>query len=153
MKLVSAQMAVGVAVLAAVVGARMIGVEELQNHWRPIVAVAVAAFVVYLLMKIFEYMQYCEAHLQWIGEKTTYIEQRIDKAAGRTGDICRHLQQTFQEFDLKKNEAKTTEAKWWWVERRPRSIFEDFANCRAMEKSSFQAVQNSWSMLQTLGLS
>jgi hypothetical protein len=74
-------------------------------------------------MKMLQIMKKLKHELQWIGEKCTYIEQRIDAAAAKSGDICRHLQQVFLEFYPDRNEGKTDEVKWWWVERRLRQLF------------------------------
>ena len=157
MKLVSMQMAgwkmaVAGAVVAAIAGAGVAGVlpVSVQQHWKPAAGVAFSCFVAYSLMKIMEYIEYIEMDLQWIGEKCTYMERRVDSGLAKHGDVCRHVQQLFEEFDEGKNEGKTQESKWWWVERRLRSLFEDFSNSKAMEKSSFEEVKQSWSLLQML---
>ena len=54
----------------------------------------------------------------------------------------------FLEFDAARNEGKTDEVKWWWVERRLRQLYEDFSNSKAMEKCSYEVVKKTWSMLQ-----
>ena len=66
----------------------------------------------------------------------------IDAAAAKSGDVCRHLQQVFLEFDVSLNEGQTVEMKWWWVERRLRQLYEDFSNCKVMEKRSYEVVVN-----------
>jgi hypothetical protein len=146
----SMKMVVGVAVVAAFVGGAIVGFEAptLWSNWQPIAASAVVAFVGYILMKMLQIMKKLKHELQWIGEKCTYIEQRIDAAAAKSGDICRHLQQVFLEFDAARNEGKTDEVKWWWVERRLRQLYEDFSNSKAMEKCSYEVVKKTWSMLQ-----
>ena len=150
MKLLSMKMSVGVAVVAAIVGAATVGLaaDQVQNWWRPLAAVAVVAFVAYILQQMLKIMKVMKHDLRWIAEKCSYIEKRMDAAAAKSGDICRHLQQVFLEFDADKNAGKTEEVKWWWVERRLRSLYEDFSNCRAMEKCSFEVVKKTWSMLQ-----
>ena len=50
----------------------------------------------------------------------------MDAGATKVSDVCRHLQQMFEEFDEDVNEGRTVEAKWWWVQRRIRSVFEVF---------------------------
>ena len=51
--------------------------------------------------------------LQWIAEKCKYIEKRMDAAAAKSADVCRHLQQVFLEFDWELNEAQTVQIIWW----------------------------------------
>ena len=150
MKSFSMKMAVGVAVVAAIFGAGTvgIGVEQVQNAWRPVVAVATVGFVAYFLMKMLQIMQVMKSHMKWIADKCNYIEKRMDAAAAKSGDICRHLQQIFLEFNAEQNEGKTLEVKHWWVERRLRSLYEDFSNSKAMQKCSFEVVKKAWSMLQ-----
>ena len=143
----SMQTAIVVALLAATVGGVTVGIPEKAN-WRTIgegVVVALAAFAVIKMLKI---MEKVVDELQWISEKCKYIEQRMDAAAAKSADICRHLQQVFLEFDVEVNEAQTVEMKWWWVERRLRQLYEDFSNCKAMDKCSYEVVKKTWSMLQ-----
>jgi len=150
MQFKSMKMAALVAVVAATVGGATvgIGVETLWNNWRTAAEVLVVAFAAYATMKMLKVMEKVVDELQWISEKCKYIEQRMDAAAAKTADVCRHLQQVFLEFDLELNEAQTVEMKWWWVERRLRQLFEDFSNCKAMEKCSYGVVKKTWSMLQ-----
>ena len=150
MQYLSMKQAVGVAVVAAIVGAATvgIGVEQVQDRWRPVAAVAVVAFVAYCLLKMLQIMKLLQYQTKWIGEKCSYMEKRMDAAAAKSSDVCRHLQQVFVEFDADKNGGKNEEMKFWWVERRLRAVYEDFSNCRAMEKCSFEMVKKTWSMLQ-----
>ena len=138
-----------VAVIAAVGGAAGVaGVERLWNNWMAIGGGALAAFAVFVGIKLLQKLKQIVCELQWIAEKCRYIEKRIDHAAARSGDVCRHLQQVFLEFDVSLNEGQTVEMKWWWVDRRLRQLYEDFSNCKAMEKCSYEVVKKTWSMLQ-----
>jgi hypothetical protein len=150
MQFKSMKMAGLVAVFAAIVSgaAASIGVETLWNNWRAIGGGVCVAFAVCVAIKMLKIMVQVVDELQWIAEKCKYIEKRMDAAAAKSADVCRHLQQVFLEFDFELNEAQTVEMKWWWVERRLRQLFEDFSNCKAMEKCSYGVVNRSWSMLQ-----
>jgi hypothetical protein len=144
------KMALGVAVVAALLGGTIagLGVETVKNHLLPIGAGAAAVFVAYCLLKMLKLMKQMKDELHWISEKCRYIEKRIDAAAAKSGDVCRHLQQVFLEFDADLNQGQTMEMKWWWVERRLRQLYEDFSNCKAMEKCSYGVAKKTWSMLQ-----
>lgn len=144
------KMALGVAVVAALLGGAIagLGVETVKNHLLPIGAGAAAVFVAYCLLKMLKLMKLMKTELHWISEKCRYIEKRIEAAAAKSGDVCRHLQQVFLEFDADLNQGQTMEMKWWWVERRLRQLYEDFSNSKAMEKCSYEAVKLTWSMLQ-----
>ena len=150
MQFKSMKMAGLVAVIAATLGGATasFGVETLWNNWRAIGGGVLVAFAVCVAIKMLKIMMQAVDELQWIAEKCKYIEKRLDAAAAKSTDVCRHLQQVFLEFDLELNEAQTVEMKWWWVERRLRQLFEDFSNCKAMEKCSYGVVKKTWSMLQ-----
>ena len=141
-----------VAAMAASAGVATAGVEQVQallvKHWRPLVEVHAAAFVAYFLVKMLKVMKKVKNSVDWIADKFTYIEKRIDAAAAKSGDVCRHMQQVFLEFDEAANAGLTVEVKWWWVERRLRQLYEDFSNCKAMEKCSYEVVKKTWTMLQ-----
>ena len=110
-----------VAVVAASAGVATAGVEQVQallvKHGRPLVEVLAAAFVAYFLMKMLKVMQKMKNSVDWIADKCTYIEKRIDAAAAKSRDVCRHMQQVFLEFDEAAHPGLTVEVKWWWVER------------------------------------
>ena len=89
-----------------------------------------------------------EKRLAFIGEKCCYMEKRMDAGAAKVSDVCRHLQQMFEEFDEDVNEGRTVEAKWWWVQRRIRSVFEDFCCSATMLRMDFTQVKAVWSLLQ-----
>ena len=141
-----------VAVVAASAGVATARVEQVQaflvKHFRPLVEVHAAAFVAYFLVRMLKVMKMMKNSMKWIADKCTYIEQRIDAAAAKSGDVCRHMQQVFLEFDEAANHGLTVEVKWWWVERRLRQLYEDFSNSKAMEKCSYEVVKKTWSMLQ-----
>ena len=62
-------------------------------------ACAFGAFVVICSMKSFMLLKRMEAYCSHIAEKANYMEQRMDAAAGKISDLCRHMQQIFEEFD------------------------------------------------------
>jgi hypothetical protein len=140
----SMKMAVAVAVVAALAGASV----SFEGHWKPLAAGAIVAFVGYLMVQMLQIMKRMRQDLKWIGEKCSYMEQRMDAAGAKSGDVCRHLNQVFLEFDEAKHVGKSDEVKWWWVERRLRQLYEDFSNSKAMEKCSYEVVKKTWSMLQ-----
>ena len=152
MKVVNMKMAVVAAAMAAFAGGASLGVEQLKSllvqHGRLLAEGPAAAFVAYILMKMLQIMKNMKHNLKWIADKTTYIEQRIDAAAAKSGDICRHMQQVFLDFDEGKKVGKTLAMRWWWVERRLRELCEDFSNSKAMEKCNYEVVKKSWSMMQ-----
>ena len=78
-------MAVGVAVIAAVVGGATVGLggDQVQNWWRPLAAVAVVAFVAHILQQMLKIMKVTKHDLHWIAEKCSYIEKRMDAAAAK----------------------------------------------------------------------
>jgi len=145
------KMAVVAAVVAAIAGGAIAGVEQVQallvKHWRPLVEAHAVAFVAYCLMKMLQIMKQMKSNVKWIADKCTYIEQRTDAAAAKSGDVCRHTQQVFLDFDEAANAGLTVEVKWWWVERRLRQLYEDFGNSKAMKNCSHEVVKKTWSML------
>jgi hypothetical protein len=102
MQFKSMKMAALVAVVAATVGGATagIGVETLWNNWRTAAEVIVVAFAAYAAMKMLKVMEKVVDELQWIAEKCKYIGKRMDAAAAKSADVCRHLQQVFLEFDF-----------------------------------------------------
>ena len=138
MKIVNMKMAAVAAVLAALAGGASLGVEQLKSllaqHGRALAGGHAAAFVAYFLMKMLQIMKHLKHNVKCIADKTTYIEQRIDAAAAKRGDIFSHMQQVFLSFDEAANAGKTLAMKWWWVERRLRGLYEDVSNSNAMEK-------------------
>ena len=147
MQFKSMEFAIAVAVLAATVGGATGGQLE-KASWKTIGEGVAVAFAAFAGIKVVKLLEAVVDQLQWIGEKCNYIEKRIDASAAKSTDVCRHLQQVFLEFDVELNEAQTVEMKWWWVERRLRQLYEDFSNCEAMEKCSYEDVKKTWSMLQ-----
>ena len=152
MKVANTKLAVVATVMAAIAGGASLGVEQLKSflvqHGRLLAEGPAAAFVAYILMKMLQIMKNMKHNMKWIADKTTYIEQRIDAAAARSGDICRHMQQVFLDFDEGKKVGKGVAMRWWWVERRLRELYEDFSNSKAMEKCSYEVVKKTWSMMQ-----
>lgn len=165
------KMAGGVAVVAAVVGAATVGIsqEVVQNWLKPIVAVVVVAFAAHILLKMLQIMQDLQQDLKWIlfecshiekrnaalscdlkwvAEKCSHIERRMEAAAAGSGDMCRHLQHVLLEFNADLLAGNEEAVKWWWVDRRLRALYEDFSNCKAMEKCNFAMVKTAWSLLQ-----
>jgi hypothetical protein len=153
MNIVTMKMAVAAAVMAAFAGGASLGAggagaalkSLLVQHGR---AVAGGHIVVYFLMKMLQFMNHLKQNVKCIADKTTYIEQRIDAAAAKSGDIFRHMQQIFLCFDEAANAGKTQAMKWWWVERRLRGLYEDFSNSKAMEKCNYEVVKRTWAMMQ-----
>ena len=113
-----------------------------------IVAFAFGAYAVLFAMKLLEVMKKMQHTCSFIGEKCNYIEKRMDAAGGKISDLCRHMQQMFEEFDEGLNEGPDVESKWWWVQRRIRSIYEDFCRNRTMQTVGFSSLKSTWSLLQ-----
>lgn len=145
MELCSTSMAVAIAGMAVVFGVPAAMMPEIV---KVVVAFAVAAFAVVFALKIFKLVKKMEHHCEFIAEKCSYMEQRMDAGAARIADVCRHMQQIFEEFDEDKNEAKDVESKWWWVQRRFRQLYEDFCSSRTMQFMSFASMKATWSLLQ-----
>jgi hypothetical protein len=149
MKHLNLQVIVAAAMVAAMLGGATVGFGRKKlTYLKPIAGGAITASAAFVAINLLQMMKKMKTDLHWIADKCSYIEQRIDKAAAKSGDICRHLQQVFVNFDADKNAAKTMESKFWWVERRLRDLYEDFSNSKAMEKCNYEVVRKTWSMLQ-----
>ena len=108
------------------------------------VALAAAGIAIWrlwrLIVKILHNLQTC-------AEKLTYMEHRMDKANAHIGDVRRHLNQMFAEFDPEKNEGKG-DTKWWWCSRRCRELYAAFASSLMEKGAVMENVQTIWKMLQ-----
>jgi len=149
MKHLTLQMVVAAAIVAGMLGGATVGFGRKKlTYWKPIAGGAITAFAAFVAINLLQMMQKMKTDIHWIADKCGYIEGRIDGAAAKSGDVCRHLQQVFLEFDPGKNAAKTVQSKFWWVERRLRQLYEDFGNSKAMKNCSHEVVKKTWSTLQ-----
>ena len=149
MRHLTLQMVVAAAIVAGMLGGAAVGFGRKKlTYCRPIAGGALTAFAAFVAINFLQMTQKMKTDIHWIADTCSYIEVRIDKAAAKSGDVCRHLQQVFLEFDPGKNAAKTVESKFWWVERRLRQLYEDFGNSKAMKNCSHEVVKKTWSMLQ-----
>lgn len=71
----------------------------------------------------------------------------MDKGAGKVSDCCRHLQQTFENFDEDLNSGGTLQEKWWWVCRRVRDIYEDFTGALMQKGLQYKSCQGAWALV------
>ena len=133
MKHLTLQVVVAAAVVAGMLGGATVGFGRKKlTYWKPIAGGAITAFAAFVAIKLLQMMQKLKTDLHWIADKCTNIEQRTDGTAAKSGDICRHLQQVFIDFDARTNAANTVVSKFWWVERRLRQLYEDFSNSKTM---------------------
>ena len=111
------------------------------------VGLAAAAGGVGALLKALQHMETMMGMMQTLVEKCTYMEQRMDKGAGKLSDCCRHLQQTFEAFEVSLNPGGSLKQKWWWVSRRVRNIYEDFTGALMQKGLEFKSVSGAWSLV------
>ena len=113
MKIVNMKMAVVAAVMAALAGGASLGVEQLKSllvqHGRVLAGGHAAAFVAHFLMKTLQIMKHLKHNVKWIADKCAHVEQRVDAAAAKRGNVCRHMQKVFLEFDEAANPGLTVE--------------------------------------------
>jgi len=91
--------AVGGVVVASLAAFAVMKGEDVQK----MVGLAAAAGGVGALLKALQHMETMMGMMQTLVEKCTYMEQRMDKGAGKLSDCCRHLQQTFEAFEVPLN--------------------------------------------------
>ena len=139
------KMAVAIAGFAVVCGSPAAWMPETV---KVIAGFAFGAFVVVFAVKVLNLLKKMKQQMEFIAEKCSYMEQRMDAAAAKTSDVCRHVQRIFEEFDEDSNEGVSVESKWWWVQRRMRAVCEDFCSSRTMESMNFISVKATWSLLQ-----
>ena len=110
-------------------------------------AFAGLAFAAVVGVKALQTMKYMETMMEVVVQKCTYMEARMDKGAGRAQDVCRHMSQTFADFEEKVNSGFTLKEKWWWVCRRVRDTYEDFTGALTQKGLEYKAMTGAWSLV------
>ena len=110
-------------------------------------AFAGLAFAAVVGVKALQTMKYMETMMEVVVQKCTYMEARMDKGAGRVQDVCRHMSQTFADFEEKVNFGHTLKEKWWWVCRRVRDTYEDFTGALMQKGLQYKAMTGAWSLV------
>ena len=111
-------------------------------------AFAGLAFAAVVGVKALQTMKYMETMMEVVVQKCTYMEARMDKGAGRAQDVCRHMSQTFGDFEEKVNSGFTLKEKWWWVCRRVRDTYEDFIGALTQKGLQYKAMTGAWSLVR-----
>ena len=112
MRHLTLQMIVAAVIVAGTLGGAIAGFGRKKlTYSKPIAGGSITASAAYVAINVLRMLQRMKTDLRWLAEKCSYLEQRIDGASAKSGDICRHLQQIFLEFDAEKHAAKTKESK------------------------------------------